>query len=91
MRRTGNLITVCLILLLVNGFPVDSSHADESLAKQSQNPLGTIISYPFENNFYFGIGPSESTAYALTWKPVLSGRSRQVESHQQVYNSCGIQ
>ena len=70
MRRTGNLITVSLILLLVNGFPVDSSHADESLAKQSQNPLGTIISSPFENNFYSGIGPSDSTAYALTWKPV---------------------
>ncbi|MFW2368624.1 MAG: neuromedin U, partial [Desulforhopalus sp.] len=43
---------------------------DEDLAKQSQNPLGTIISSPFENNFYFGIGPSDATAYALTWKPV---------------------
>lgn len=44
--------------------------ASEDLAKQSQNPLGTIISSPFENNFYFGIGPSDATAYALTWKPV---------------------
>ena len=70
MRRTGNLIAACFILVLVNGFPADSSHADESLAKQSQNPLGTIISSPFENNFYSGIGPSESTAYALPWKPV---------------------
>jgi len=44
--------------------------AQEDLAKQSQNPLGTIISSPFENNFYFGIGPSDATAYGLTWKPV---------------------
>jgi len=44
--------------------------AQEDLAKQSQHPLGTIISSPFENNFYFGIGPSDATAYGLTWKPV---------------------
>jgi hypothetical protein len=43
--------------------------ADE-LAKQSQNPLGTIISLPFENNFYTGIGPSEASVYALNMKPV---------------------
>ena len=42
----------------------------EELAKQSQNPLGTIISMPCENNFNTGIGPSESTAYALNMKPV---------------------
>lgn len=44
--------------------------AQDDMAKQSQNPLGTLISSPFENNFYFGIGPSDATAYALTWKPV---------------------
>ena len=46
-----------------------TSTADE-LAKQSQNPLGTIISLPFENNFYSGIGSSDSSAYALNIKPV---------------------
>jgi len=44
--------------------------ANNDLAKQSQNPLGTIISSPLENNFYFGQGPSDVTAYGLTWKPV---------------------
>lgn len=43
--------------------------ADE-LAKQSQNPLGTIISVPLENNFYTGIGPSDSSVYTLNMKPV---------------------
>lgn len=42
------------------------AQAEEDLAKQSQNPLGANISSPFENNLYFGIGPSDSTAYALT-------------------------
>lgn len=49
------------------------SFGDE-LAKQSQNPLGTIISMPFENNFNTGIGPSESTAYTLNMKPVYPAK-----------------
>ena len=47
-----------------------SAWAEEDLAKQSQNPLGTIISLPFENNLYFNIGPSKATAYMLNMKPV---------------------
>ena len=50
-------------------FIVHGVSADD-LAKQSQNPLGTIISMPFENNFYTNIGPSDATAYALNLKPV---------------------
>ena len=50
--------------------PVGTSLAQEDMAKQSQNPLGTIISSPFENTFLFGIGPSNATAYMLNWKPV---------------------
>lgn len=62
---------VCYLLVLIFFFcgPV-VGQTEEDLAKQSQNPLGTIISSPFENNVYFGIGPSDATAYALTWKPV---------------------
>jgi hypothetical protein len=59
-----NYITAFLLFSITYGVNADD------LAKQSQNPLGTIISAPFENNFYFGIGPSESTAYALNMKPV---------------------
>lgn len=61
-----------ILLLLIFFVLVLSSNvlAQDDMAKQSQNPLGTIISSPFENNFYFGIGPSDATAYALNWKPV---------------------
>jgi len=44
------------------------------LAKQSQNPLGTVISLPFENNLLFNIGPSEKTGYVLNMKPVYPVR-----------------
>jgi hypothetical protein len=60
-------VGAALVLLILTTQP---SMAEEDLAKQSQNPLGTIISSPFENNFYFGVGPSEKTGYGLTWKPV---------------------
>jgi len=46
----------------------------DDLAKQSQNPLGTVISLPFENNLFFDIGPSEKTGYVLNLKPVLPVR-----------------
>ena len=45
------------------------SMADD-LAKQSQNPLGTVISLPFENNFYSGVGPSDASIYTMNFKPV---------------------
>lgn len=45
--------------------------AQDNLAKQSQNPLATVISVPFENNTYFGIGPSNATANVLNLKPVV--------------------
>jgi len=66
-----NFRLACFILALVPFvFTPVMAQTEQDLAKQSQNPLGTIISSPFENNVYFGIGPSDSTAYALTWKPV---------------------
>ncbi len=48
-----------------------SASADADLAKQSQNPLGTMISLPLENNTYFEVGPDENLANILYAKPVL--------------------
>lgn len=56
-------VTVCAVICIL-GF------AQNDLAKQSQNPLGTIISSPFENNTYIGIGPSDSVGNVMVWKPV---------------------
>ena len=42
----------------------------EDLAKESQNPIGNIISLPFENNFDFGVGPEDAFVYSLNLKPV---------------------
>jgi len=42
----------------------------EDLAKESQNPIGNIISLPLENNFAFGVGPEDAFVYTLNLKPV---------------------
>ncbi len=47
-------IVTCLVLSVSLFAKVD---AQEDLAKESQNPIGNIISLPFENNFDFGVGP----------------------------------
>lgn len=49
---------------------VASAYANEDLAKQSQNPIGNMISLPMQNNTYFGVGPSEDWANSFQFQPV---------------------
>jgi hypothetical protein len=47
------------------------AHADDSdLAKQSQNPIGNMISVPFQNTTYFDMGPSDKLINAMNIQPV---------------------
>jgi hypothetical protein len=43
----------------------------EALAKQAQNPIASLISVPFQNNFNFGVGPNDDLQYTLNIQPVL--------------------
>ncbi|MCK5648345.1 MAG: transporter [Gammaproteobacteria bacterium] len=57
-----------LILSIVGG---NQSYAEESLAKKSQNPLGTMISLNLEYNYLENVGPDEdSTDHVVNLKPV---------------------
>ncbi len=40
------------------------------LAEAAQNPIASMISLPFQNNTYFGIGPDDITANSLLIQPV---------------------
>jgi hypothetical protein len=44
---------------------------DQDLAKASQNPVAPMISLPFQNNTFFGIGPDDDTANVLNIQPVI--------------------
>ena len=43
----------------------------QALAKAAQNPIGNLISVPFQNNTNFDIGPDERTQNILNIQPVI--------------------
>jgi len=65
-----------LVALLVAAtlLAVTPAHADmsaEDLAKAAQNPIGNLISVPFQNNTNFGVGPQDGTQNILNIQPVI--------------------
>ncbi len=65
----------CLLALMLN-LPLLAqdaqgvSSADE-LAKQLQNPVASLISVPFQNNWDFGIGRANGSRWTLNMQPVV--------------------
>ena len=52
-------------------FASDGEGNDGELAKSAQNPIGNLISLPFQNNMNFDLGPAERTQDILNIQPVL--------------------
>ena len=66
MYRKYKFIFACVLVSLLC-----CGKATGDLAEDSMNPLGTVISLPFENNTLFNLGPSNSTANVLNIKPIF--------------------
>jgi hypothetical protein len=58
------------IALLLTGAAQAQSEDAGDLAKASQNPIGNMVSLPFQNNTSFGIGPNDAVSNALNIQPV---------------------
>ena len=52
-------ITLHLVSISANAAEADSQSETEKLAKGTQNPVASLISVPFQNNFNFGLGPKQ--------------------------------
>lgn len=71
-------LTAAGVLLLGGALPAavaqaeaESSESDtQALAKQSQNPIASLISVPIENNINYNAGPENNTDTSFTLKPV---------------------
>jgi len=48
----------------------DAEMSAEELAKLAQNPLGNLISLPFQNNANLNFGPDKGTQNVLNTQPV---------------------
>ena len=51
--------------------PAHAEMSAEELAKLAQNPVGNLISVPFQNNTNFNVGPQDGTQNILNIQPVI--------------------
>ena len=51
--------------------PARAEMSAEELAKLAQNPVGNLISVPFQNNTNFNVGPLDGTQNILNIQPVI--------------------
>ena len=51
--------------------PAAAELSDEELAKIAQNPVGNLISVPFQNNTNLNFGPEKGTQNILNIQPVI--------------------
>jgi hypothetical protein len=58
-------------LLAMTTAMADETKPKPNLSKQSQNPISSLISVPFENNSDFNVGPGDDYGNVLNIKPVV--------------------
>ncbi|MGA8575709.1 MAG: hypothetical protein WB609_08520 [Candidatus Cybelea sp.] len=51
--------------------PQQQAALQQAIIKTSQNPVGNIAIFPFQNNFNYGVGPYSRFQYILNFQPVV--------------------
>ena len=71
--RTPSAVSMALLAMMLSvafTSSVRAAKSPEELAKLAQNPLGNLISVPFQNNTNFNVGPLDGTQNILNIQPV---------------------
>ena len=69
MKLIIQLYLLCLIVF-VSVNTIFSQDA-EDLSQQAANPIANLMSFPFQNNTNFDIGPFNRTSNVLNFQPVI--------------------
>lgn len=68
IQKMPALIAVASLLLLP---PSAAAQSPDELAKQTQNPIASLISVPLQGNWDFGLGDRDATGNLLNFQPVI--------------------
>jgi hypothetical protein len=72
MRLTPRVSTgIAFCCVIMAAAPAHAELSAEDLAKIAQNPVGNLISVPFQENAYFNVGPENRTQNVLNIQPVI--------------------
>jgi hypothetical protein len=66
-----SLAAATLVGLVIHAVPARADMSAEELAKLAQNPVGNLISVPFQNNANLNFGPEKGTQNVLNIQPVV--------------------
>lgn len=69
MKTKTMFAVLSLVLGAVIALPAGAQDADE-LAKQTQNPIASLVSFPLQGNWDFGLGDRDATGTTLNIQPV---------------------
>ena len=58
-------------VVLISTNAIASEHSLEALQKAAQNPIANMMSFPFQNNLNYGVGPKDKIANVLNIQPIL--------------------
>ena len=70
-KRTTTLLLAMLFTVATATLPAYAELSPEDLAKLAQNPVGNLISVPFQSNTNLNFGPEEKTQEILNIQPVV--------------------
>jgi hypothetical protein len=64
-------LSVLAAAAMAQSDPASEKGGDQELVKQLANPVASLISVPFQNNFDFNLGTGHGWRYTLDFQPVV--------------------